>query len=153
MNVPCGGCANLKASRLSGKFSVALVQEQQRAAAANHQKILHALVLEIGEQRAGGVIQHSDAGCFRHIFKCSIAAIAIEAVGKSRRLADVEIIKSVVVEISGGQAVVAVDVDADSAIQNRAPVVHSVKHLVFVGRGLAESLRRDVNENGLRARG
>src|SRR4029077_20071417 len=84
-----------------------------------------------------------------HIFKCAIAPIAAKAVGKSRRLADVKIIASVIVEVSSGQAAVAVDVDADSAIQKRAPVVHSVKHLVFVGLGLAESLLCDIDENGL----
>src|SRR4029077_2039459 len=84
-----------------------------------------------------------------HIFKCAIAAIAVKAVGKPRGLADVEVIESVIVEVSGGQAAIAVDVDADSAIQKRAPVVHSVKHLDFVGVGLAESLLCDIEENGL----
>src|SRR4029077_13742397 len=143
------GLGKLEGVGLDGKFSISLIDEQQRAAATDYQEILKAAVLKIRKQRASGSVRDSDAGSFRHIFKCAIAAIAIKAGGKSRKVADIKITKSVIAEVSGGQAAIAVDVDADSAIQKRAPVVHSVKHLVFVGVGLAESLLCDIDENGL----
>src|SRR4029077_5544070 len=70
---------------LKREVSTSLVKEQQRAAAANHQKILDSLIFEIGKQGAGCVIKDSHSGLFGHILKGSIAAVTIEAVRESCR--------------------------------------------------------------------
>ena len=148
MNVPCGRPRKLEGIALEQEFPVALVQKEQRTAAAHHQKILDSLVFEIREQRARRAIQHAHSSGLGHIFEGSVAAIAIEPVGKSGRLADIQIVESVVIEISHRQAVVAVNVDPARSIENRAPVVDPAKHLSFVRFSLAESLRGNINENG-----
>ncbi len=71
------------------EFSVALIQKEQRAGSANDQQILQTFVFEIGEDGASGGIEHAEAGLFGHIFKRSIAAIAIQAIGKAGRLTDI----------------------------------------------------------------
>src|ERR1700676_4495811 len=128
------------------KLSVPLIQKEQRPAATNHQKILEPFVLKISEKRASRAIQHADSRLLRHILKRSIPLIVIETVRKSRRLADVQVVESVVVNISGRQAVVAVNVDAAGPIQNGAPVINSVKHLLFVRFRLAQRLGSNVNK-------
>ena len=119
------------------KFSVPLIQEEQRAAAANHQEVLKPLIFEIREQSASRAVQHAHSGLFSHIFECPITAIAIEPVGKSRRLADIHVIQSIVVEISRRQAIVAVNVDPARPVENRAPIIDSVKQLILVRFRLA----------------
>ncbi len=134
---------------LEQEFSLALVEEKQRAAAAHHQKILNPLVLEIREQCASCAVKDIYSCGLGHVLKGSIAAIAVEPVGKASGLTDIKIIQSVVVDISHRQAVVSVDVDATGSVENRAPMVDAAKHLIFVRFILAESLRRNVEENWL----
>ena len=52
----------LKRVGLEAKLAAALVQEQQRTGGAHHDQILAAVVVEIGENRAGGVFQKPYAG-------------------------------------------------------------------------------------------
>ena len=98
---------------LEGKFSVPLVAEKQRSGSANHQQILQTPVFKIREQSAGRGIEHADAGLFGHILKGSISAIAIEPVGKSGGLANIEIVETILVEVAHCHAVVSVDVQSD----------------------------------------
>ncbi len=81
------------------------------------------------------------------VFESSITAIAIKPVRKARRLADVEIIQTVVVDIAGGQSIVSVDFDAASSVQNCAPMVDSAEHLVPVRFDVTECLLADVDED------
>ena len=113
----------MKASRLSAKVPSPLIQKEQRTAAANHKKILPPLVLKVGEQSARGVVEHADSGLFRYVFKGSVAAVAVEPIWQSGRLADIEIVEAVIVEVARRHAIVAVNVNAACAIQNRAPVI------------------------------
>ncbi len=132
-----GWARELEGITLEQELAFALVQEEQRTAGANHEKILQSLVLEIREEGAGCVIQHVHSGLLRHILEGSVAALAIEAVGKPRGLADVEIIEAVVVDVSRRQAVVAIDVDPAGSVQKGAPVVNSTEHLISVRFSLA----------------
>ena len=120
----------MKASRLSANVPSPLIQEEQGAAAANHKKILKPLVLKVGKQSARSIVQHADSGFLRYIFKCSVAAVAVEPIWQSRRLADIEIIESIIVEIARGHTVVAVNINAARAIQDSSPVIGPAKHLV-----------------------
>src|SRR4029077_5552281 len=45
------------------------------------------------------------------------------------------------------QAIVSVDVDPACSVENRAPVIDSAQHLIFVGFSLTESLCANVEEN------
>ena len=125
-----------KRARLVFELSVALIDEEKRAGIAYDEQILQATIFEIGEQRAGSGIKDSDAGFFRDVFERAVAAVSVEAVWQARRLTDVEVVETVVVEISCSDAVVAVNVDAGSAVENSAPVIRSVAELVFVRRAI-----------------
>ena len=113
----------MKASRLIEKVPSPLIQKQQRAAAANHKKILPSLVFKVGEQGARSIVEHADAGFFRYVFKRPVAPVAVKPVWQARRLANIEIIEAVIVEVARRHAIVAVNVDAACAIQNCPPIV------------------------------
>ena len=97
---------------------------------------------KVGEQGAGGIVEHADSGLFRYVFKGPVAPVAVKPIGQSRGLANIEIVEAVVVEVARRHAVVAVNVHADRAIQDRAPIVGAAKHLLVVRFGRAESLMR-----------
>ena len=102
---------------LLAKLAAAFVQKQQRAVGAHHDHVLTAIIVEIGEERAGRVFQDAQAGRFGDVLKRSVAAVAVEPIGQARRLANVEIIETVVVDVGDRNAVVSVDVDARGAVE------------------------------------
>ena len=124
----------LKRVGLEAKFAAALIQEQQRTVGAYDDQILPAVVVEVGENRAGRIFEQSDSGRLGDVLERSVAAIAIEPVGKAGGLADVEIVEAVAIDVADRNAVVAVDVDAAGAIENRAPIIDAAQHLFAVGR-------------------
>ena len=129
-----GRMRKLEGISLNRECAISLIEEQQWAAATYHQKILQTSVLKVGEERAGSVVQYTDAGLFGDILKRSVAAVAVEPIGQSRRLADVQVVVAIIVEVAGGHAVVAIHINAARAIEHCAPVVGAAEHLVFVGR-------------------
>ena len=131
------------------KLSISLIHEQHRPGGADYQKVLEPFILKICKERRSCPVQHPDSGGLRDILKSSITAIPVQPVGKSRGLADIEIIQTVVVEVSRSQSGISVNVHCGRAVQNRAPVVHPMEHLIFVGISLAEGLRSYIEENGL----
>ena len=135
----------LERVRLLPKLAAAFIQKQQRAVGAHHDHVLAAVVVEIGEQRAGRVFQDPQAGGFGDVFERSVAAVAIEAIGQARRLANIEIVEAVVVDVGDRDAVVSVDVDAARAVEHRAPVVRAMQQLRRVGRIAAERGGSDVD--------
>jgi hypothetical protein len=132
------------------KFSVAVVEKQQRAACANDDRVLASGVGKIGEERAGGVIEEAQAGAFGDVFESAVAAISKEAIGQAGGLADVEIVEAVAVDVGERDAVVAVDIDAGGAVENGAPVIDAGEKLSGERRVAGESLLRDVGEYGRR---
>src|SRR6185312_14921442 len=121
-----------------------LVEIQKRPGSADYKKILDSLVFEIGEKRAGSVVENAEAGLFRYVLECSVTAIAIEPVRQAGGLADIEIVEAVIVEVAHRDTVVAVDVDADGAVQHGAPVIRPMEQLPVVGIGIAQRMRRDI---------
>ena len=116
----------LKRVPLAHKRPVALVQEEKRPAAADDEQVLPSLVLKVGEERACRTVENSDARLLGDVFKRSVAAIAVEPIWQSGRLADVQVVKSVVVIIACGHSVVAINIDTAGAIEHRSPVVDAV---------------------------
>ena len=51
----------LKRVGLLAKLAAAFIQKQQRAVGAHHDDVLAAIVVEVGEQRAGCVFQNAQA--------------------------------------------------------------------------------------------
>src|SRR3984957_9329139 len=106
-----GRSLELEGIALDQKRSVALIEEEQGAAAANHQQVLPPLVLKVGEQRTSGVVEHPHSRFFSDVFEAAIAPVAVEPVGQARRLANIEIIEAVIIEITHRDAIVAVNVN------------------------------------------
>ncbi len=146
----CMGEGALRRARKAERVSlacegaVAAVEKEERSSAAHHKKVLQAVVAEVRKERAGGVVQHADAGLFRHIFKGAITLIAVQPVRQTGRLAYVQVIKAVAIVISRGHAIVAVDVDAARPIQLRAPLIGTAQQLFTVRRSPAQRLLGDI---------
>ena len=100
-----------------------MIQKEQGTAATDDKKILESLVFKVGEQSARSIVEYADSGLFRYVFKGPVATVAVEPVWQSGRLAYIEIIESVVVEVPRRHTIVAVNVDAACAIQHRAPII------------------------------
>ena len=138
----------LKGVGLLAEFAGAIVQKIDRAVGTHHDHVLMPVVVEIGEQRARCAFENAEPGRFSDVFKGSVAAIAIKPVGQTRRLANVEIVQTIAVNIGEGNAVMTVNIDAGRAIENRPPVVCAVKYLRLV-RGVSTQRRgRDVDIEG-----
>src|SRR5579859_7218831 len=60
---------------LQTKSSVALVQIKKRPGSAHDEEVLKPFVLEIGKNRAGGVVEHAKAGSFCHVFKGAVPTV------------------------------------------------------------------------------
>lgn len=73
----------LEGVRLLMKSCVALIEKKQRAVVANDNQILAAVVVDVDEKRAGGVFNDPYSSCLCDVFERSVAAIAIETVGKA----------------------------------------------------------------------
>ena len=86
--------------RASTRISRSLVEEEQRSAAANDKKVLHAFVLKVGEKRTSGAVQDAYPGFLSHILESAVATISIETVGEASRLANVKIVASIAVEVA-----------------------------------------------------
>ena len=132
---------------LHGKGPVALIEKEHGTGAANDEKVLKSRIPKVDEQGAGGIVEHAHSGLFRYVFKGSVALVAVKTIGQSRGLAEIEIVEAVVVEVAHGSAVVGVNVHADRAVKDRAPIVGAVKQLLVVRFGRSESLVRDVNKH------
>src|SRR5439155_14371428 len=92
--------------------TVPLVQKKQRPSIGYNDKVLVAVVVQVGEQRARAAAQNTNTRRFGHVLECAIAAVPVKPVGKARWLADVEVVKPVVVDVSDGHAIIAVNVHA-----------------------------------------
>ena len=137
----------MKCVRLLAKLSLPFVHVKHRAVGADDDQVLVATVAEIRKQRAGSVLEDAEPGDVRDVLESSIPAIAIEAVRQTSRLADVDVIEAVAINVSHCDSVVPVDVDAAGLIKNGAPVVGPMQHLRRVGWVPSKGLRRDIHEN------
>ena len=136
----------LKGIPFKSEGPVPLIQKEQGSTAANYEKILQPLIFEVSKQSTGRVIQYTETGFFRDVFKGSVASVAVKTVRKTRWLAYIQIIEAVIVEVARGNAVVAVNVDAASAVKNRSPIIRAAKHLVLIRRGCPQGLVCNVNK-------
>ena len=139
----------MKRVRLQPKLPAALIQEQQRAVRPHHDDILAAIVVKVGEQRTGCVLEDAEARRLRDVLERSVAAIAKQPVGKARGLADVQIVEPIAIDVGDRDSVVAVDIDAARAIENSPPIIRSADQLRRIRRIAAESLLSDVGEDRL----
>jgi hypothetical protein len=135
----CGGMGKRALGRareveriaLQRKRPIALIDEQQRPRPAHHQQILQPPIVEVDEERARSVVQHAYARLLCHVLKCAVSPIPVEPVRQSCCLAHVQIVEAVSVEIPRCHAVVAVNIQAHSAIEHGPPVIRAEQHLSF----------------------
>src|SRR5208337_1414122 len=129
---------------LLAKPAAALVQEQHRAVCAHDDQILPPVIIDVDQKRARCVVEDADARCFRDVLKRSVASIPIKAVRKAARLANIEVVKSIAVDVANGNAVVPVDINAASAVEHGPPIVRSVQKLRSIGSIAPQRRCRDL---------
>ena len=81
-------------------LSLSLIKKEQRAAFGNNKQVLHAFVLEIGEESARGVIENIYSRPFGDVLERSVPKISVEPIRETRRLTHIEIIQAIVVDIA-----------------------------------------------------
>ena len=86
----------------------AVVDEQKQVGRRRHDEVLIAIVIDIGKQRLGRVIEDAHARLVGDVLEGRVAAIPVEAIGQSGRLSDVQIVESVSVRVSDRDALMAV---------------------------------------------
>ena len=146
-----GECTLRRSREIEGmffelEFIGAIVCKQQRATAGHDKQVLVPPVLEVCKQCAGSCIENVESGALSHVFKCSIAAIPVQAVGQPGRLTDIHVVETVAVEIPHCDSLVAVHVYSRSPVQHSAPVIGAAQELVLVGSKLSKCLGGDVHE-------
>ena len=104
------------------------------------------MVVEYPPGNADPIHRHNAHG-FIYVLEGTVATIAIQPIRKSRRLANVKIVKAIVVNVAYRQAVVAVHIDAACTIQGRAPVIGAVEHLQFVRLRMPKGLGARIYKN------
>ena len=110
-------------SRLLREAAFAVVQEQERLLPGRHDQVLVAVVVDVDEERHRSRVQDADTGGLGDVGEGAVAPVPEEPVGQAGRLADVEVVEAIAVDVGGGDAVVAEDVGAERTIDDEAPVV------------------------------
>jgi hypothetical protein len=126
---------------------LAIVEEQQRVGRGRHDEILIAVVVDVDKQRLRRVIEDADARLVRDVLERRVAAIAVEAIGQSGRLSDVQIVESISVRIADRDALMAVRVACQDRVERRHPRVEIDVELPAERVVAAERRRRDLGED------
>src|SRR5208283_3685554 len=137
--------SELKRIRLLAKLAAALVQEQHRAVCPHHDQILTPVIIDVDQERARCVVEDADTRRLRDVLKRPIASISIKPVRKAARLANIEVVKSIAVDVANGNTVVSVDINAASAVEHGPPIVRSVQKLRSIGGVAAKRRCRDLD--------
>ena len=100
---------------------------EHRAVGADNHQVLPSVVREVGKERASGIFQNAQSGRLGSVLERTVSAIAIEPVRQPGRLANVEIVETICVEVANRHAVVAIDVDSRRLIEQSTPVVGAMQ--------------------------
>jgi hypothetical protein len=79
---------------------LAVVDEEQQAGGRRDDEILIAVVVDVGEERLCRVIEHADARGRGDVLEGGVAAVAVQAVGQSGRLRDIQIVEPIAVGVA-----------------------------------------------------
>ena len=131
------------------EMSFAVVDEQQRVGRRRHHQILIAVVVDVDKERLRRVIEDADARCVGDVLERRVAAIAVEAIGQSGRLSDVQIVESISVRIADRDALMAVRVARQDRVERGHPRVEIDVELAPERVVATERRRRDLREDWL----
>ena len=113
-----------------GKVPLPVIEKEQWPAGSNQNKILEAGISQIDKQRACRFIENIQTRLFRNLAKASTLLDLVKTVWQPARLADVDLVASVTVDVRGRNSVLAVLVDARGGVQARAPVRNAARQLL-----------------------
>ena len=102
---------------------LAVVDEEQQASRRRDDQVLIAVVVDVGEERLCRVVENGDARVGRDVLEGGVAAIAVQTVGQSGRLRDVQIVEAISVGIADRDAVMTVRVTREDRVEGRHPRV------------------------------
>ena len=88
-----------------------------------HDEILIAVVVDVGKERLRRVVEDADARLVRDVLEGRVAAVAVQAIGQSGRLSDVQIVEAISVHIADRDALMAVRVARQDRVERRHPRV------------------------------
>jgi len=144
VKLPWGGRAEAKCARLKSETALALIQEEQRTVGAQHHQILAAGITEIREDRGGCRVENAHSRVFGNVCQGSIATIPVEAIGETARLADVDLVLPVSIDVADRDTVVPMDIDSRRGIETRPPVGYPVRELRIERRNPAKGISSDI---------
>ncbi len=147
VSTPWSGLANRKPSSTAVKCPLAVVQEENRFGRRRQHQILVAVVVDVGEERRGGVVQDAEARLVGDVFESRVAAIPVEPIGQSGRLGDVEILEAVAVHVADRDAVMPVRIARQDRVERRHPGIEVDGQLPAERVGASERRLGDLGED------
>src|SRR5579872_4973647 len=105
-----------------------------------------ARVAEIEKQRRRRIVKHRNAPVLGDVCDATILIELVEPVRQPARLANINLITAIAVDIAHRDSVVAVDVNSAGRIQAPAPVWHAAQHLLSERFRIPEQFGGDVAE-------
>jgi hypothetical protein len=113
--------------------AIAAIQKKERPRGTQNHRVLASRIVEVGKKGAGRFVQHAQPRAFRNIFggnvPGSIGANLVQAVWQAARLAHINLIHAIVIDIGDRDSLVPVNVDATRRIEPRPPIRISMKEL------------------------
>src|ERR1700683_1289443 len=103
-------------------------------------------VAQIDEERGLRVVQDVETGGLRETPQAAASIMFIKPVRQAPRLADVDLIPAVAIDVGNRDSQLAVEIDAAGRVQARAPVGHTSGKLVVEGALAIEDRAGDIPE-------
>ena len=132
--------------------AAAVIEEEQRSIRAQDHQVLPSRVAQIQEQRRAGPVEHVQTRTLGDVVEAAVAAVLVETIRQSPRLADVDFVQAVTIDIPDGHAVGTVDVDATGRIDPGAPMRHAAAELPLERLRRGKRAGRDFDEQRLLGR-
>ncbi len=132
--------------------AAAVIEEEQRSIRAQDHQVLASRVAQIQEQRGAGPVEHAQTRTLGDVVEAAVAAVLVETIRQSPRLADVDFVPAVTIDVPDGHAVGPVDVDATGRIDPGAPMRNAAAELSLERLRRGKRAGRDVDEQRLLGR-
>src|SRR6266446_316898 len=129
------------------EFSASHIQKQQWPARPYNNQVLPAVVINVGKQRARRVSKKPHSRRFRDVLERPVSAVPVKPVGKPRRLANIQVVESVAINVANRHAVVPVNINPARTVHHRAPSINAWHKLRAVRSTTREDARRNILEH------
>ncbi len=115
--------------RSYGKHSLSIVGEENDVGVGHQCEILIAIVVQIKKQCAARPIEHVKAAGLRRVMGGSVGLMNVETIRNATGLTDVNVVQTVAIGVTNGQALVTEHIDSQRRLDCSSPVVRALHHL------------------------